>query len=163
MWDEWYSQIVISGSDDSETYAIECDTSLFDDEIMVFAIKIYTDEVRIIIVANYISNSTNRIYMSRDEVSIDASLRTDTALYIEYIPNFFWSKISTRKTLLHRKECIILRCDGCQSHTDSIVRDTLSDGEWLIVEVIPHNKSSTLSGDDTRCTFDNSGKQVNNR
>lgn len=37
--------------------------------------------------------------------------------------------------------------------------DTLSDSEWLIVEVILHHEVATIAGDDTRCAFDNSGEQ----
>jgi len=92
-------------------------------------------------------------------VSIDASLGSDATLDIEDITNFFTPKIGTNEALLHSEECITLRCDGCQSHTDSIMCDTLSDGEWLIMEVILYNKIPTLAGDNTRCAFDNSGKQ----
>ena len=50
MWDEWYSEGVISGSDDSEADTIQCNTSLLDDEIAVLTIEVYPHEVRIILV-----------------------------------------------------------------------------------------------------------------
>jgi len=159
MWDERYSQVVISCSHDREAHTIECDTSLLDDEIAILAIKIHTDEVRVITVANYLCNRSDCVDMSRDEVSIDASLCSDTALDVEYIPDFFTAEVRPSEALLHRKECIILRCDGYQSHTDSIMCDTLSDGEWFIVEVILHHEVAILARDDTRCVFDNSGEQ----
>lgn len=106
-----------------------------------------------------LSNSSECIDMSCDEVSIDASLSSDAPLHIEHISNFFTTKIGTRKTLFHSEECITLWCDIRQSHTDSIMCYALSDGEWLIVEVILHHEVPTVAGYDTRCAFDNSGEQ----
>lgn len=159
VWYEWYREGVISGSDDGEAYAIECYTSLLYDEIAILVIEVYPHKVWVILVACYLYHSSDCIYVPCDEVSIDASLSSDTSLDIECVPNFFATKIGTRKTLLHSKECITLRSDIGKSHTDSIVCDALSDSEWLIVEVILHDKVATFPGDDTRCAFDNSGEQ----
>ena len=101
--------MVISGSDDREADAVECDTSLLDDEGAILAIKIYTNKIGTILIVCDICNCSNSVDMTRDEVSIDTSLSSDTSLDVEYIPNFFASKIGTRKTLLHREECITLR------------------------------------------------------
>ena len=105
-----------------------------------------------------LSNSSECIDMPRDEVSIDASLSSDTTFDVELVASFFVPKIGPRKTLDHRKERIRFRGDICQRHTDSIVCDTLSDREGLICESILYNKGPSIRRDDTRCGFDNSGE-----
>jgi len=159
MWDERYCEEVISSSDDGETHAVQCHTSLLDDEVPILAIKIYPYKMRVITIANYLRYSSNCIHVPWDEVSVDTSLRSDASLDIEDITNFFVSKIGPRKALLHREESITLGCNIRKSHTDSIMSDTLSDGEWLIMEVILYDKIATLASDDTRCALDNSGEQ----
>lgn len=101
--------MVISGSDDREADAIECYTSLLDDEVTVLGIKVYSYKMRVIAIANYLCHCPDRIDMPCDEVSIDASLGSDTTLDIEGISDLFATKIGPRKALLHCKECITLR------------------------------------------------------
>lgn len=156
---EWYSQGVISGRDYGEAYTVQCYTSLLDDEVPVLAIKTHSNKIWIILVVYDLSNSSHCIYMPCDEVSIDTGLSSDTPFHIEYISHFFRSEVRPRKTLFHSEECIILGCNISQSHADSIVSDTLSDSEWFIVEVILHNEVTTITSNNTRCAFDNSGEQ----
>lgn len=159
MWYKWYCQIVISGSYYSETHTIQCNASLLDDESTVLGIKVHAYEIWIIIIASYLSNSANSIYMPWDEVSIDTSLGSDTPFYVEYISDFFRSKIGTRKTLFHCEKCIILRCDIGQCHANTIMSNTLSYCEWFIMEIIFHCEVATITSNKARCAFDNSGEQ----
>lgn len=159
MRDEWYCEVVISGSDDCKADAIQGYTSLLDDEVPILAIEVDPHEVWVICITNNLRYDSNCIDMSCDEVSIDTGFSSDAPFNIERVSNFFRSEVRPRKTLFHSKKCITLGCDIRQSHTDSVVCDTLSDSEWLIVEVILHHEVTTFTGDDTRCAFDNSGEQ----
>lgn len=159
MWDEWYCEIIIPRSHDSETYAVECYASLLDDEVAILGVKIYSNKIRVILIMSNLRYGSNCIHVSCDEVPVDTSLSPDTSFDVEHVSDFFISKIGTRKTLLHREKRITLRCDIRQGHTDSIMRDTLTDGEWLIVEVVGYCEVTTSSSDDARCAFDNSGEQ----
>ncbi len=158
MWDDRNRQKGVSGFNNGETHPIERDTSLLDDQSMIFRIKINFYCMRSVTILVDIAHGSGRIDVSRDEMPINSIPIAYTAFDIEVITDSLLSEVGPQKTLCHRKKCIAFRIPLGDRHTNSVMGNTLTDGQWLL-EGILHNESSTIENENTGCGFDNSGEQ----
>jgi len=58
---------------------------------------------------------------------------------------------------LHRKKRIGGICDVCDTHTGAIMRDTLPDGEWVMIGFLDDELSS-IDGENSILVRDDSGE-----
>ena len=98
------------------------------------------------------------IDVSCDYMSIESHIGSYASFYIEGVSRFFGREIRNPETLFHHEKLIKIILDPSESHTGSIVSDTLTEPELCFWEAIFYTKKSSFSRDDFRLFFDNSGK-----